>query len=124
MIDFFSLFKGIITILFVFGGIMLFELFLFFQGIKYYKTGATIVGFRSQDMFNRKSESYDSSIAFGYPIGGILLFIVFNLGLALVGGVAGIILPILHCVIIITLVYWYWKKKTIEANQKADVQST
>ena len=103
---------------------MLFELLLLFQGIKYYKTGEIIEGFRSQDMFNRKCESYDSSIAFGYPIGGIILFIVVNLGLAFNGKVAGIVLVILHSAIIITLVYWYWKKKTIEANQKeAEVQT-
>lgn len=51
-------------------------------------------------------------------------FILFTFVLTLVEGIAGIILPILHGVIITTLVYWYWKKKTIEANQKEDVQST
>jgi hypothetical protein len=116
LIDYFSLFKGLFVVLGVFGIVMLFELMLLLQGIKYYKTGKIVEGFRSQDMFNRKCESYDSSIAFGYPIGGIILFVSFNIALTLVEGAVGIVLVILHSAIIITLVYWYWKKKTIEAN--------
>lgn len=52
-----------------------------------------------------------------------LLTLVFILAV-FVEGIIGMVLFISHSVIISTLMYWYWKKKTIEATQKEDVQST
>jgi len=124
LIDFFSLFKGLFVVLAVFGVVMFFELLFFFQCIKYYKTGELIVGTRSQDIFWKEDKTGDFIGAIFFLGMGIGIFVSFNIALFLVEGVAGIILPILHGVIISTLVYWYWKKKTIEANQKEDVQST
>lgn len=111
-------------VLVVFGVVIFFELMGLLQAIKYYKTGELIVGTRSQDMFWGEDKTGDFLGAIFYLGMGILFFILFTFVLTLVDGVAGIVLPILHGVIISTLVYWYWKKKTIEANQKEDVQST
>ncbi len=112
--DFFT-FKDIFGLLFFFG----LELFFFFQGIKYYKTGEIVEGFRSQDMLGKKSESYDSSMAFGYPIGGIILFIFFNimlLGSLIARSIIGIILFSLHDLGLYLILHWYWKKKELEAK--------
>jgi hypothetical protein len=116
MIDFFSLFESIISLILIFGGVMGFEILAFSQVIKYYKIGELIVGTRSQDMFLGENKNADFHSAIVFLVLGILFFILFTFVLTLVGGAAGIILPIFHCVIISTLVYWYWKKKTIEAN--------
>ncbi|NMC59672.1 MAG: SoxR reducing system RseC family protein [Candidatus Methanofastidiosa archaeon] len=114
--------KDIFGLLVVFG----FELFFFFQGIKYYKTGEIVEGFRSQDMFGKKSESYDSSIAFGFPFFGIILFIFLNimlLGALVARSIIGIILFSIHDLGLYLILRWYWKKRTIEANQIGEAES-
>lgn len=88
------------------------------QAIKYYKTGELIVGFRTQDIFWKEDKTGDFIWAIISPLMGLIMFVSFNIALTLVEGVVGIVLVILHSVVIFTLVYWYWKKKTIEATQK------
>ena len=120
MFDFLSLFKGLFVVLGVFGVVMFFELLGLLQAIKYYKTGELIVRTRSQDMFWGENKTADFHSAIIFLVLGILFFFLFTFVLTLVEGVAGTVLPILHGVIMTTLVYWYWKKKTIEATQKEE----
>ncbi|NMC61382.1 MAG: hypothetical protein GYA51_18675 [Candidatus Methanofastidiosa archaeon] len=127
MIDIFSLFKTIFTLLGIFG----LELFFFFQGIKYYKTGEIVEGFRRQDVIFKElmwttSESYDSSIAFGYPIMGIILFIAFNIlfsWILIENLIIGLLFFSIHDLGLYLILRGYWKKKELEANQKGEAES-
>ncbi|HOR88039.1 MAG TPA: hypothetical protein PKV32_04215 [Methanofastidiosum sp.] len=74
MIDFFSLFKGLIVILAVFGVVIFFELMGLLQAIKYYKTGELIVGFRTQDIFWKEDKTADFHKAILLSFLGILFF--------------------------------------------------
>jgi hypothetical protein len=127
LIDIFSLFKTIFTLLGIFG----LELFFFFQGIKYYKTGEIVEGFRRQDVIFKElmwttSESYDSSIAFGYPIMGIILFIAFNIlfsWILIENLIIGLLFFSIHDLGLYLILRGYWKKKELEANQKGEAES-
>jgi len=82
---------------------------------------------RSKDVLWREFKTGDSFQAIMSFIFGSMALAILTLVFILavfVEGIIGIVLFISHTVIIITLVYWYWKKKTIEANQKEDVQGT
>jgi hypothetical protein len=110
-------FRDIFVLLVVFG----FELMLLLQGIKYYKTGELIVGFRSQDVLWREFKAGDFFQAIMGAIFGSILFIFFNvvlLGALIAQLIGGIIFFSLHDLGLYLILRWYWKKKTIEANQK------
>ena len=124
MIDFFSLFKGLIVILAVFGVVIFFELMGLLQAIKYYKTGELIVGTRSQDIFWRENKTADFISAIIFLILGIGIFISFNIPAFFISLLLGVVTTSFHILVLFIILRWYWKKKTIEANQKEDVQGT
>lgn len=119
MIDYFW-FKAIFGLLIAFG----FELMALLQAIKYYKTGELLVGTRSKDIFWGEDKTGDSISAIIFLVGGILFFILFNIPAFFVSILLGVVTTSFHILVLFIILRWYWKKKTIEANQKEDVQST
>lgn len=119
MIDYFW-FKAIFGLLIAFG----FELMALLQAIKYYKTGELIVGTRSQDMFWKENKTGDFIGAIFFLGMGILFFILFNIPAFFISLLLGVVTTSFHILVLFIILRWYWKKKTLEANQKEDVQST
>ena len=119
MIDYFW-FKAIFGLLIAFG----FELMGLLQAIKYYKTGELIVGFRTQDIFWKEDKTADFHKAILLSFLGILFFILFNIPAFFISILLGVVTTSFHILVLFIILRWYWKKKTIEANQKEDVQST
>ena len=112
MIDFFSLFKTIFIFLLLFGV----ELFGFFQGVSYYKTGKL---FFSLDMPGGSSSNF--GIAFIGFVMGSILFLGFNilfLGAILTNLPTGLILLFIHNLAVYLILRWYLKR--IGFNTKED----
>ncbi|NMC59795.1 MAG: hypothetical protein GYA51_10510 [Candidatus Methanofastidiosa archaeon] len=112
MTDYFW-FKAIFGVLIAFG----FELLGLLQGIKYYKTGELIVGTRFQDVFWREDKTADHLQAILASFIGILFFVLFNIPAFLINFIFGLKITSIHILVLFIILRWYWKKKTIEANQ-------
>lgn len=111
-------------VLAVFGVVMFFELTGLLQAIKYYKTGELMIGTRSQDIFWGENKTADFISAIIFLILGIGIFISFTISAFLINILLGVVTTSFHILVLFIILRWYWKKKTLEATQKEDVQST